>query len=1224
MKLLFAATLTIFILSALDQADSSAYDKILTHSRIRAKNEGPNVCTLQQVMGTKKKYFSTCKNWYRGTICGKKAFEIAGCEHPRQRATVRCPSPASSMPIARRHCSLDRRGILFFFCDIAFIQACNSTVAPIDNVYGTLGLLKAISTQKYSDVSKLREEIEGHGSYTFFAPSNEAWDLLDPEMRSALVSNVNIELYNALHYHMLNKRMLTKDLKNGMTLKSMYNDLGLLINHYPNGVVTVNCARIIHGNQIATNGVVHVIDRVVTAVSNTIQDVIEVEDDLSSLRAAAIASGMLETLGKPGHYTIFAPTNEAFEKLPRAVLERIMSDKVALQALLKFHILDSVQCSEAIMGGESFETLEGRNIEIGCDGESVTINGVKMVKRKDIVTTNGVIHLIDAVLIPDSGESFETLEGRNIEIGCDGESVTINGVKMVKRKDIVTTNGVIHLIDAVLIPDSDEVMTMDQRSLRLLLENHILKLKIVLSQLYNGQRLETLGGKFLRVFIYRTAVCIENSCMVRGSKEGRNGAIHFLRSIIRPAEKSMMEILSEDDRFSMFLTLIEAAGLTEILSQDGDWTLFAPTNDAFDGLSEEEMEILTSDPNALRTILLYHLSNGVFIGGGMEGGVTNLLKSIQGSNLMVKERIRTFLYPKTYQKIFFRIFEYFSQHFILILFFYNIDTIYFHLPPRHGDRKTVYGVSCYRQIEAKALKVRQADVTRETVQKSVCVLSRLPLYGLLQAKLQLITHAYFEEKDFSQISILKELYDHMNGSLRGTSLEGSQVYLGLSPRDLILQFQHKVLILFKLILLEKKVLFYVSPVNRLVGALMTILSLFPGMIEHGLADSSHYKPRKSTSEDLNLIEVLGGSEDYVSVSVSDISNSNQESGGEAKETSWVYQNETHQEDMSQSLTGDDHHLKPPSRTSPDSLESDWETLDPSALDKGAPKEENQEKDSFGLPETFPSESVPSRTLPITVQPQPNTGQAVLVQGLVSGLEEDQFGLPLAVFTKGYLCLPYMALQQHHLLSDVTVRGFVAGATNILFRQQRHLSDAIVDVEEGRIHIQDPELRKVLSLTTADLRFADYLVKHVTENRDDVFLDGTGWEGGDEWIRAQFGLYLHSLLSTNLQQDNEKILADYGAAFVNTWKITHNYRVWYSNKHPALSEITPGSVQNSERGKKLGNAVITTSRSVVQTGKAVGQSVGGALTSAKSAMSSWFSTFAQAAPPGYSEQREANP
>lgn len=55
------------------------------------------------------------------------------------------------------------------------------------------------------------------------------------------------------------------------------------------------------------------------------------------------------------------------------------------------------------MAGTSHETLEGNNIEIGCDGESLTVNGVKMVRQKDIVTTNGVIHLIDEVLVPDSG-----------------------------------------------------------------------------------------------------------------------------------------------------------------------------------------------------------------------------------------------------------------------------------------------------------------------------------------------------------------------------------------------------------------------------------------------------------------------------------------------------------------------------------------------------------------------------------------------------------------------------------------------------------------------------------------------------------------------------------------------------------------------------------------------------------------------------------------------------
>lgn len=564
--------------------------------------------------------------------------------------------------------------------------------------------------------------------------------------------------------------------------------------------------------------------------------------------------------------------------------------------------------------------------------------------------------------------------------------------------------------------------------------------------------------------------------------------------------------------------------------------------------------------------------------------------------------------------------------------------MFFHLPPRCGDRTTVYGVSCYRQIEAKALKVRQADITRETVQKSVCVLSQLPLYGLLQAKLQLITHAYFEEKDFSQISILKELYDHMNSSLGGTLLEGSQVYLGLSPRDLVLHFRHKVLILFKLILLEKKVLFYISPVNRLVGALMTVLSLFPGMIEHGLTDSSHYRPRKSVSEDAGLQETTPWLDNSTSVSAGGISNTNLGTGKGGKKMAGNHSVEGQKANIpfcqsektyngAQSSNGTVQHLEVPSRTSPESSESDWETLDPSILEESSMKGEC-EKAALEQVENRPSECPSSESLPITVQPQANTGHMVLVPGLISGLEEDQYGMPLAIFTKGYLCLPYMALQQHHLLSDVTVRGFVAGATNILFRQQKHLSDAIVEIEDAHVQIHDPELRKILNPTTADLRFADYLVKHVTENRDDVFLDGTGWEGGDEWIRAQFSAYLHALLASVLQPDNEKTLSDFGTAFVAAWKNTHNYRVWNSNKHPALAEVHSShpfqgqysvsdvklrlshSVQNSERGKKIGNVMVSTSRNVVQTGKAVGQSVGGAFTSAKSAMSSWFSTFTQ--------------
>uniref|UniRef100_A0A9J7XVH2 Periostin, osteoblast specific factor b n=1 Tax=Cyprinus carpio carpio TaxID=630221 RepID=A0A9J7XVH2_CYPCA len=598
MKLLFAAAFALFVLSAFDQAESSAYDKIVAHSRIRAKKEGPNVCALQQVVGTKKKYFSTCRNWYQRAICGKKATHIT-------HVLLCCPG----------------------YMKLEGMHGCPA-VAPIDNVYGTLGLVKATTTQDYSALSKLREEIEGAGSYTFFAPSNDAWDLLDPEIRSALVSNVNIELYNALHYHMVNKRLLTKDLKNGMTATSMYNDLNLLINHYSNGVVTVNCARIIHGNQVATNGVVHVIDRVITAVGNTIQDVIEVDDDLSTLSTVAIASGLIEKLGQPGQFTLFAPTNDAFDKLDREVLDRLMEDKNSLQALFNYHLLNSVQCSEAIMAGTSYETLEGSNIEIGCDGDSLTVNGIKMVLKKDIVTTNGVIHLIDQVLMPNSAKQVMELVGQSQ--GTFSDMLTELGLSAAMRPQAEYT-----LLAPLNTAFNDEVMSMDQSFLKIILENHILKNKIVLSQLYNGQRLETLAGKFLRVFVYRTAVCIENACLIRGSKEGSNGALHLMKTLIMPAESSMYQLLVKNGGFKIFLSLMETAGLTDLLKQEGDFTVFAPTDEAFAGLSDRDLSLLKRDVNALRAILLYHFSNGIFIGGGLETGVTNLLKTLQGSNLKV-------------------------------------------------------------------------------------------------------------------------------------------------------------------------------------------------------------------------------------------------------------------------------------------------------------------------------------------------------------------------------------------------------------------------------------------------------------------------------------------------------------------------------------------------------------------------------------------------------------
>ncbi|XP_075887799.1 periostin isoform X2 [Nelusetta ayraudi] len=595
MHRLLAVTSALVALCSLGSVDSSAYDKIVGHSRIRARNEGPNMCALQRVVGTEKKYFSTCRNWYKRSICGRRTEVLYEC----------CPG----------------------YMKLEGMRGCPA-VAPIDHVYGTLDLVRALTTQEYTDRSGIREKIEGKGSFTLFAPSNEAWENLDRYSRDGLLSNVNVEMYNVLHLHMVNRRLLTKDLKNHMTAKSMYNDRELYIGHYPNGIVTVNCARIIHANQVATNGVVHVVDRVITVAGNTIKEVLDNTDDLSSLNAAVVTSGMADKLQQPGHFTLFAPTNAAFSKLSPGYLERIMADKDVLAALVKYHLLNSVQCSEAIMIGSEYETEEGSSIQIGCDGDSLTVNGIKMVLKKDIVTTNGVIHLIDQILIPDSAKEGMELLGASQSTFSD--MVSELGLAAAMRPKMEYT-----LLAPVNTAFDSELKMAEKTQLRSILENHILRLKITLSELYNGQQLETLAGKLLRVFIYRTAVCIENACMLRGSKQGSRSALHLMKSIIKPADKTMYQYLVANGRFKIFLSLMETAGLTDLLKQEGSYTIFAPTDEAFESLSKEDFELLKRDLNTLRLILLYHFSNGIFINGGLEGGVTNLLKTLQGNNLQV-------------------------------------------------------------------------------------------------------------------------------------------------------------------------------------------------------------------------------------------------------------------------------------------------------------------------------------------------------------------------------------------------------------------------------------------------------------------------------------------------------------------------------------------------------------------------------------------------------------
>ncbi|EPQ50978.1 hypothetical protein GLOTRDRAFT_141142 [Gloeophyllum trabeum ATCC 11539] len=163
------------------------------------------------------------------------------------------------------------------------------------------------------------------------------------------------------------------------------------------------------------------------------------------------------------------------------------------------------------------------------------------------------------------------------------------------------------------------------------------------------------------------------------------------------------------------------------------------------------------------------------------------------------------------------------------------DYSYFHLVPSSPKPTTIFGISCNRQIAASQLLVKDADVTRSTVQKAVVILASKPVFGLVRDRLGVITRALFDQRDFRETDILVDFYDSLEPSLR-SQLTESGVYMGTSLRELVHHFRQKTLVIIKALMLQKKVMFYGHPVERLCTYQYSLISLIPGLL-HTLDDS---------------------------------------------------------------------------------------------------------------------------------------------------------------------------------------------------------------------------------------------------------------------------------------------------------------------------------------------------------------------------------------------------
>jgi len=136
-----------------------------------------------------------------------------------------------------------------------------------------------------------------------------------------------------------------------------------------------------------------------SAQQKDIVDTAVAAGSFTTLAKLLTAADLITVMKGPGPFTVFAPTDEAFAKVPKATLDALAANKAKLQEVLKYHVLTSNWSSSDVKMVKSAGTVQGQSLTIGQAGGAITVNGAKVIKA-DIACSNGVIHVIDAVLLP--------------------------------------------------------------------------------------------------------------------------------------------------------------------------------------------------------------------------------------------------------------------------------------------------------------------------------------------------------------------------------------------------------------------------------------------------------------------------------------------------------------------------------------------------------------------------------------------------------------------------------------------------------------------------------------------------------------------------------------------------------------------------------------------------------------------------------------------------------
>jgi uncharacterized surface protein with fasciclin (FAS1) repeats len=255
--------------------------------------------------------------------------------------------------------------------------------------------------------------LKGTGPFTVFAPTDAAFAAALTTLGITKAQLLNrTDLAAILTYHVVSGSVKSTDLTDGMTPTTVQgSNLTIGIN---GGTVSVNTAKVTSADVMCSNGVIHIIDKVLlppsapTAPASDLKDIVDtaVAANFTILAEALTKADLVTTLKGTGPFTVFAPTDDAFAaalKALGATKDELLARK-DLAAILTYHVVGATVKSTDLSNGMEATTVQGAKVTITIDGTTVKV-GDATVTAADVMCSNGVIHIIDKVLLPPAGDA---------------------------------------------------------------------------------------------------------------------------------------------------------------------------------------------------------------------------------------------------------------------------------------------------------------------------------------------------------------------------------------------------------------------------------------------------------------------------------------------------------------------------------------------------------------------------------------------------------------------------------------------------------------------------------------------------------------------------------------------------------------------------------------------------------------------------------------------------